>query len=527
MTDVRWIGRDGEKRFGLLCSQREVTCNKAEEDDRGWDFIIHFPASTMFKVPLDQRSVGPAALVQIKATRVDAQRWSISLKNALSLAKSPLPAFIVCVGLDDSGGETFRVVHIWRGEIVRILMAARQAHVDGEGTKRHSISFDLGNETARVDPLGWMLDEIVRIGENAYAKAKQLLVDTLGFEQGMGTARVRFSTTSQEAFADLQIGILKSLELEHFSYTPSRFGIEASSPEIQVDGGMLEVIPVGRRGTLRLRAPSGKQELLPAEVFSAVLPGHRRTKARVSAGCFEMIIKSNGRTSVKCTLDPDERTSLENIAAFALLRQARRGAPLTVSLKTDGTFVDFGRVNMKVTPEAGWEHLCSIAESLRRLVAFENAPSIETTITGINAEFIPLSFLDALVGSTTLRIEFVPVEEVKGTVDAFLAYTAVAFDGIEVGAVATRPILSDRMIGQRRCIEFGPAAILHASVNDGRAGEMRQHYLYELDRMSEFADVMAVGDLRNSVSEEHEGVLRVDEPSCTPQRLLAYAGDQQ
>lgn len=524
MIDVRWIGREGEKRFSLLCSRGEVTCNKAEEDDRGWDFIIHFPQSALVSVPIDQRSTGAAALVQIKATRVGAQRWSISLKNALSLAKSPLPAFIVCVGLDAEGGETFRATHIWRTEMVRILTAARQAYVEGdEATNRRTISFDLDEDTTRLDLLGWMAGEIEAIGESGYAKGKQILVDTLGFERGHGIARVRFSTASLEAFADLQLGLLKKLELDYFSFTPSRFGIEAAAPEIQVDGCTLEVIPRGRRGTLRLRTPSGPQELVPAEVFSAVLPGRRRTKARVSAGCFDMVIRSNGRTTVKCRLDPDERTSLENIGAFALLRQSRRDSPLAVSLKTDAAFVEFGHVNMTLDPAPGWEHLLFITESLRHLVAFEGAKPIATSINALDAQFVPLSVLDALVASRALRIEFTPLEEVDGVVGAFLAYTEVCFDGIEIGAVATRPIVSDVMIGSRRRIDFGPATLLHASVDDGRAGDMKERYMDELDRISQLTDVLAVGDLQNSASQEEERILSIDAPRHAPKRRLARA----
>jgi len=521
MTDVRWTGREGEKIFSLLCSRRMVTCNRAEEDDRGWDFILQFPASSIVNVPIDQRSVGPAALVQIKATRVDAQHWSISLKNALSLARSPLPAFIVCVGLDGSGRDTFRAVHIWRSEIVRILKAARQAHVEGdEATNRRTISFDLSEETARVDVLDWMISEIDEVGENGYAAAKQLLVDTLGFDEGHGIARVRLATASPDALTDLQLGILKSLDLNYFSYTPSRFGIESPTPDIEVNGGTLTMIPQGRHGTLRLRSSGGQQAYLPAEVFSAVLPGRRRTKGRVKAGCIDMVLKTRRQITVKCTLDRDEKTTLENIAAFALVRKSTRDSPLAISLRTGASFVDFGHINMKPNANPGWQQLFLITEALRKLVEFENAPPIQTSLNVINSRFVPLSILDALVASRELRIEFTPVVEVKGKVGAFLAYVAIDFAGTEIGAVASRPVLADEMIGLRRRIDFGPATILHASIDHGCVGSIPDLYMKELDRISETVDVLAVGDLQRCVSMGEDRELIVDEPRRTPLRLL-------
>ncbi|MDB5713039.1 MAG: hypothetical protein JWO15_436 [Sphingomonadales bacterium] len=227
MIDGRWTGREGEKIFSLLCSRRQVTCNKAEEDDRGWDLILHFPPPPIVKVPIDQRSVGAMALVQIKATHVEAQRWSISLKNALSLARSPLPAFIVCVGIGANGEETFRAIHLWNQEIARILKAARQAHVEKDkAINRRTISFDFNEQTTCSDVLGWMQAQVDEIGETRYAAPKQLLVDTLGFDEGHGIAHVIFSTASPDALADLQLGILKRVDIDRFSYTPRRFGID-------------------------------------------------------------------------------------------------------------------------------------------------------------------------------------------------------------------------------------------------------------------------------------------------------------
>lgn len=129
-----------------------------------------------------------------------AQRFS-----GVSVARSPLPAFIVCVGIGANGEETFRAIHLWHPEIARILKAARQAHVEkDEAINRRTISFDFDEQTTRSDVLGWMQAQIDEIGETRYASAKQFLVDTLGFDEGHGIAHVTFSTAFPDALADLQ-----------------------------------------------------------------------------------------------------------------------------------------------------------------------------------------------------------------------------------------------------------------------------------------------------------------------------------
>lgn len=520
MNDVRWTGRHGEKAFSLLCSKQSVTCNKADEDDLGWDYILHLPPPSLVQLPIDQRSSGVAALVQIKATRVDARRWSISLKNALALIRSPLPAFIVCVEIDTAGQETFRAVHLWREDIARVLKAARRAHVEGdEATNHRTISFQLGDDTQRPDVLGWTSDEIGRIGETSYAAMKRLLVDTLGFEDGNGIARMRFSNASLMALADLQLGLTDNLELDQFSFTPSRFGIESPKPEIEVQGGTIEIVPQGRKGTLRLRSPDGQQVFLPAEVFSAALPGRRRRKVRIKAGFIDVVLSASGRFTVKCREDRDRITALDHIAGLALLRRSTRATKLTTSFRTDRSWADLGYLNNAGTPDRGWEQLLFVTDALRKIAAFENADPIATSVNAINDRFVPLSVLNALVSTRSMRVELTPEGGRDGEVGAFLAHASVGFGDMEVGAVASRPVIADTMIGERRRIDFGPATLLHCATDEAGVRLLPDLYMDELDRLSEQVDVLAIGDLQRSVQAGEERELLVDAPRRTPARM--------
>lgn len=76
-------GRQGEKRFSLLCSEAEVSCSKSEEDDNGWDMLIEFPLEPQTRIAIDLRQIQKMASIQIKTTKGDARTVFLSLSNAL------------------------------------------------------------------------------------------------------------------------------------------------------------------------------------------------------------------------------------------------------------------------------------------------------------------------------------------------------------------------------------------------------------------------------------------------------------
>lgn len=526
MTDVRWIGREGEKIFSLMCSQAQVTCNKAEEDDCGWDFIIRFPPPLLVHIPIDQRGSGISALVQVKATGVDAQRWSISLQNALSLVNSPLPAFIVRIGIDAQKRQVFRAIHLWRPQIERILTAARKAHVEGdEATNHRTISFDFGPDTERADILGWMRGEVEAVGERNYASLKQALVDTMGYEEGYGVANIKFSTADPDALLDLQLGLKKQIKVDHFSFTPKRFGILANKPDIEASEGSIEVIPNGRTGTLRLRAPDGRQVFLPAEIFTASLPGKRRTKARVKTGCIEMVIKTRGQVSAKAAIDPNEKVSVDILTAFALLHRSQRSERIKVTLSSEEQSIDLGYLNMNGVTLEGWKQFLLITDALKRLILFENAPPPIIALNTIRAKFSQLVLLEGLFCDRTLRLEYTPVDELPEADPPkkiiFLSYSEVILDELAIGVVASRPIVRDEMIADRRHMDMGPATILHAAIAKGAGGTMRDLYLDEVDRLSIDYDVLAIGNFERCVSGEVDRILTIDLPRTADERLAA------
>ncbi len=174
-----------------------------------------------------------------------------------------------------------------------------------------------------------------------------------------------------------------------------------------------------------------------------------------------------------------------------------------------------GHTHGKGIFDNGWEQLPFVTNALRKIVESERADAVATSVNAINDQFVPLSVIDALVSNRSLRIEFTPEGEREGEVSTLLTYAAARFGGSEMGAVASRHVMADVMIGSRRRIDFGPATLLHCATGAGRVSLLPELYLDELDRMSEQGDVLAIGDLQRSVDASEDRELLVDAPRRT------------
>ena len=80
-------GRPAQDEFKLLCSLAGLTCNRSEEDDHGWDFMIEFPPPRDSSQPLDKAAGPRQALVQVKSTQGQLPRTRMKVSNAFKLSK--------------------------------------------------------------------------------------------------------------------------------------------------------------------------------------------------------------------------------------------------------------------------------------------------------------------------------------------------------------------------------------------------------------------------------------------------------
>ena len=124
------LGRAGESKFTLLCDQSDLTCNKSNLDETGWDFIVEFPMiEPDLNLTLDKRQ--PAAChIQLKSTATGrGSRISLHLSAIERLAKDARPALIVVFLLHPNGDAVAGyVIHLLGEELARVLKKLRIAH---------------------------------------------------------------------------------------------------------------------------------------------------------------------------------------------------------------------------------------------------------------------------------------------------------------------------------------------------------------------------------------------------------------
>lgn len=226
----RFLGRSGEKRFSLLCSEAGVTCNPAVEDEHGWDHVVEFPHSPAAGVPADMQHRTPAVFVQTKSHEADGLNISMKLSNAMSLARSPNPCFVALATLPAVGGASWHVVHVWKELIERILRRGREESASGtpeENFHKKTFSFTMSEADARDDGnlLPW-IERTIRARGPHYAAAKAALVpppDIVG--------RITVGPLdSVEQLIDHTIGLTPNIPLQGIELGASRLGVNIPFP---------------------------------------------------------------------------------------------------------------------------------------------------------------------------------------------------------------------------------------------------------------------------------------------------------
>jgi hypothetical protein len=308
----RFLGRSGEKAFSFLCSRHGVTCNAPQEDDNGWDHIVEFPHVPDPHVPADLQKVLPATFVQTKSHESDGLEIKMKLSNALKLARSPNPCFVL-LATDPANGDcvAWHVVHFWHDLMERALRRAREAARDGIGETEfhlHSFSFTMKaqDEVPEADLLPWMQRTIRGVGPD-YAAAKRDLYDTIGFDGPRFVGTLQFGPLkSLDELIDHQLGLTESLPVTNFAMHDRRFGIDVPLPVQEFDRGLakMRANPVDECD-VRVRGPDGYEMVLRGEIMVASLPGlePERTKVRFRTPILDIIWAKSGESSLTARVD--------------------------------------------------------------------------------------------------------------------------------------------------------------------------------------------------------------------------------
>lgn len=234
------LGRAGESKFALLCDQSDLTCNKSNPDETGWDFIVEFPMiEPDLNLTLDKRQ--PAAChIQLKSTATGrGSRVSLHLSAIERLAKDARPALIVVFLLHPNGDAVAGyVIHLLGEELARVLKQLRVAHQNGSFDLNHaSITFDYRKKGRlfEVTPEGLRdaLSHACGTDPARYVVEKQRQLEELGYENGRLETEALIWAEGPNHLNSMLLGLapVKPLKLKIFD---TRFGIRVpySCPQL-------------------------------------------------------------------------------------------------------------------------------------------------------------------------------------------------------------------------------------------------------------------------------------------------------
>lgn len=499
--DPQMIGRRGEKRFEMLCSDANVTCNRSTEDDYGWDKLIEFQARTIPFLAIDMQPEHVMAAVQVKTTETASRSISLSLSNALRYAKSSVPHFIVMVALDGTEPKYF-ARHVWGTLLADWLKAGRQADADGlVATNKRKLTMTFGPEDERGEALlAWIRGEIEAV-QAPYAATKKAIVDTIGFEDGYGVGKVTFVLEGEDDMLDFQLGLRPYLEASRFVFTSERFGIRASKPEIDEANVRIHLTPEGRACTLTLEFPTGERVIVPATLYST--NSGSRFAYRIASLVLDTTFGPGGRVRAHAHLLQDDRATLNELRAFAHLHAAMPGVGIMMQIGVDGKSLALGSIRMNGVAQSDTWGWIALSLDVMRAIAIEAGDIVaDPTIGEVNDAIGQLHVLSALAGDRAVRVDFVPEPDAPDAFDGFLSYASATVGDQVFGGVAYRPIGLDQFNDGRRQIVFGPARLLWSRV--ARKADWDEHaictaYQRQLDRLGASGEVMAIGNLQHMI----------------------------
>jgi hypothetical protein len=295
---VTKIPRHAEATFEALCAAHGATCNKATEDERGWDYFVQFRRRKITGLPLDMGPVADQCLVQIKSNKGPLKGATIKLSNALEFALTDLPAFVVLFHYDSAGHpRSTHILHVWQQEIERILKRVRELDTKGENDlQRHRILFAASGMIRVVDgDLIPFIEKTIHSHAPTYSDKKRLISRNVGFDETGIVGNIAFPAGLKiDELVDMQIGLRDRIDTANFTARTKRFGLVARLPMIEA-AGAISMRSHPRDCILRVSSePSGREISLPSQIFGPAIPNLPRhhLKFRVTAPFMELVCKA-------------------------------------------------------------------------------------------------------------------------------------------------------------------------------------------------------------------------------------------
>ncbi|WP_371262209.1 hypothetical protein [Sphingopyxis sp. YR583] len=465
--------------------------------------LIEFPPAAQPLIALDMRNGVTAASVQVKTTETRSRSVSIRLSNALHYTRNPLPTFIVLVAIE-GGQPRYFAKHVWTELIGAWLKAAREADAAGATEANHddvTLRFEDSDERGEA-VLDWMQQEIRLVGKT-YAAIKQNIVDTIGFEKTRGTIELEMAMEDLNDFLDIQLGLTPRFRANRFTVRSERFGIEASIPEVDLRDVDIILTPLGQDAMLHFQFPKGVSVSLPAKLYGA--EDEDRHAMRVVTRCFEWTRRSEGDVRVRALLSTEEAMPIAEIALFALLKAHDAADRFHIEIEVGGK--SYGRISLSVGTDDerkkawGWTALTFL--SLLDIEKELSSPLPELSHSQVYGEDGDPMILCSMASERYLRFELDRSPDMPDRFTSFLAYGYARVGSLMIGIISRRPIIDDRLNGEKRLVGLGVPKLLRCFATDvalWSKDDLEAVFETQKELMAADGELLAVGDINSIIS---------------------------
>lgn len=461
----RFTGRSGEKRFSLLCSDLGITCNESVEDEHGWDHVLEFPHAALHGIPADLQHRLPPVFVQTKSHPGGGRSVRMKLSNAVSLALSPNPCFVVLMTLvPGSVTPTWHAAHIWGPLLKRIMKRAREESRDGlavEEFHTRTFGFTMTEENLQEERklLPWIERTIRSVGRD-YAAAKAALSPPPAL---VGELKIG-PLGSVAELMDHMIGLTTQIPVESVTMGQRRFGVDIPFPipEGDIVFASLRSHPAGTCQIL-LRGPDGVQIECVGDVIAPPDLGlpEEAYKYRFRAPNLDIIWSLSGQATIEGGLDFQHADTPEAIArALRLMSWAGQG-PVDVQVSVrDQPLLRATATIDAVDDRQAFADLAAVTEALVGVSRhLKTNPPLVSIAQISKAEHVG-AFHDFINTSAMQMTIELPADAVVPKLAAGLGFGLLPVGDWMFGAVQRFPIVASIREGATLSIEYGKPIVL-------------------------------------------------------------------
>lgn len=456
-----------EFSFARACAAGDAIPHPPKKDENGWDYMVEFDGKAR-EGHADTRPPASKAFVQIKSTSRNQLACSIKLSNALKAAQSSLPWFVVLYVSPKGLRKTAAYAkHIWQSEIEQALRAVRLSEKEGTplNRRRLTISFDKSDKKTEEDLVPWM-EMCIDSVKPDYYRAKKAIYETTGFENGYAIGKISFAVENEDALFANFLGLGDGLLGTNISLTPTRFGIEDTTPHVTMERALIHITPTPSGSCeIRLRGPKSAPAIsVPAKVYALgepiVSPDRRRF--RFSGTGVELVWSLDGYTKFDFSLNYNDRLPLRDIQNFATLMRWSSG-PIDLQIWSDKGRIIGGTLNSDGVFAAStfdWSKLIDVTAMLRLLAGTANEESLTATIVEFNRDSSALYFMYQVLSAPSLRMEFIPILDIPESSAEVLYYASADVGELTAYVIVERPLknIDDLENGEKR-LDFGAPII--------------------------------------------------------------------